>query len=148
MSDRWPPSPMSSLVLCPHFVLVWGLVRTWLILVEDSVQSEGSRLCAYLANTPQQRAFLLTGFRSFATGSVFRNAPAEEGRFIIQCKISTTRFRKASLSWGRVTLNLVKRKMKVFPIVTIKDTLDYSFPSGIVVFTARFKVLFQKQPAS
>ena len=54
------------------------------------------------------KAVLLTGFHSFATGALFWNAPAEEGRFIIQGKISTTGFGKASLRWGRVTINLVK----------------------------------------
>lgn len=66
----------------------------------DSVQLEGKRPHAHMANARQQKAFLLSGFRSFATGSLFRNAPAEGGRFIIQCKISTTRFGKATLSWG------------------------------------------------
>lgn len=62
-----------------------------------------------MANAHQQKAFVLTGFRSVATGPLFGNAPAEERRFIIQCKISTTRFsRKASLCWERVTISLVK----------------------------------------
>ena len=62
MSYRWPPAPMSSLVLSPHFALVWGLVRTWLTLVEDSVLLEGSRLWAHMANAPWQRRFFLPAF--------------------------------------------------------------------------------------